>query len=105
MSGLGQPQKKFSETFRAVDLLEERFFSPIADDAMIAAEAVNDKIFRIAHDEVFVLGHTERKTAIARAIMAERERCFKAVLHLKDSGRKNLVFRSDALAAIRKGEA
>lgn len=47
--------------------------TPIPDDVMIIAEAVNDEIFRIAHDEVFVLGHTERKIAIARAIMAERE--------------------------------
>lgn len=43
---------------------------------------------------------------IARAILAERDRCFKALLHTPEyQGRKNLVFRTDALDAIRKGSA
>lgn len=46
----------------------------IPDSAMMLAEAVNDEIFHIAHDEVHVLGHTERKAAIARAIMAAEKR-------------------------------
>jgi hypothetical protein len=42
--------------------------------------------------------------AIARAILAERNRCFKALLNTPEyNGRKNLVFRTDALDAIRKG--
>lgn len=46
----------------------------IPDEVMMLAEAANDEIFRIAHDEVHILNHTERKKVIARAILAERER-------------------------------
>lgn len=46
------------------------------------------------------------RAAIARAIMAERERCWRIVRGTPEyMGRKNLIFRSDALEAIRKGEA
>lgn len=67
----------------------------IPDDITDAAEEVFSKIAEFGHPA---------QSTVAKAIMDERLRCFKLVLECGNyNGRKNLIYRSDALELIQRG--
>jgi hypothetical protein len=85
-----EPRNTKTKYLAALDAVRAALSSSVRPDGI--PEEVWDWLTRPSSEQV----------AIAKAVKAERDRCFKAILRTPAQGR-NIIFRSDALDAIRKG--